>query len=347
MADDQFQAWNHYVPRLYLKRFACSPGLIWHYPLLVSHESVPLWSRLAISRAAAKHHLYTVAEEARESDEAERWLAKEFDEPAEEAIERAVTGSRMTKEHWRRLVRFFGAQHARTPANYLQSQKHWQKNLPTSMAESLDNLGQALEEVKRHGSIQRQDESEGLPTGFPLRAIVGPSDDPEMALLKVEVSAGRKLWLWGIKNILRNGGPLLALEQHQWTILNAPDGLSWFTSDHPAVQMGLGSDGSRNLGGGWGSERTVLMLPPSPRNILYTEIGVRSPEKYMVVSETRFRVMSQVMARNALRSIFAGSPMREISGLRPRHVDAAAFQREKLQWSDWHGYQSSSERFEG
>jgi hypothetical protein len=132
MSEEQFQAWNHFVPRLYLKRFSFSPGLIYHYPLLASHASVPEWNRLAISRAAAHRHLYTLAEDLGETDEVERWFAKEFDDRADEAIELAVTGAQMKPAHWRDLARFFAAQNLRTPANYSKGKSAGRKSFLSS-----------------------------------------------------------------------------------------------------------------------------------------------------------------------------------------------------------------------
>jgi hypothetical protein len=345
MADTQFQAWNHFVPRLYLKRFSCSPGLIWHYPLLVSHPSVPEWNRLAISKAAAQENLYTVAEESGESDEIERWFSKEFDNPAEEAIERAVTGATLTREHWRRLARFFGAQYARTPANYIKSQERWKSDLSASMEAALEDVRQELSRAKEQGLKVEWGVGNETNKMFPLRSTIAPSDEPGMAELCVRVSAGRKLWLWGLKHTLRPGGILEILGQHRWTILDAPDGCSWFTSDNPAVQMGLGNDATRNLGGGWGALGTVLMLPLSPRHLLYAEIGTRPPEKYTVVPVSKFEEIRRVIANNAARSIFASTRDNTVQQIRTRHVDASAFDSEKQQWRDWHEHHSDAERF--
>jgi hypothetical protein len=54
-----FQRDNHYVPCLYLKRFAASPGRVLTYRILVAHSRVPLWKSAAIKGIAYHAHLYT------------------------------------------------------------------------------------------------------------------------------------------------------------------------------------------------------------------------------------------------------------------------------------------------
>ena len=346
MAEEQFQAWNHFVPRFYLKRFVCSPGVVWHYPLLVSHSSVHEWKRISIANdsAVARSHLYTVTADTAESDDVERWLAKEFDHHADEAIERAVSGNSLTKIHWRHLARFFGAQSLRTPASYVRHQQLWKKHAPL-FDEALQNLSQDLAQVGEQNSILEPKAVSESVKAFPLRATITPSDTAGVSDVRVEIPFGRKSWLWSLKESLRNDGPLTFLEGHRWTILNAPEGHSWITSDNPAIQMGLARDGKRNLGGGWNAQNTVLMLPLSPQHMLYTEIGVRSPQKYTTVSITQFMDLNSVIAKNATRSLFASTQNQIVQELRPRQVNLSAFEYEKQQWQEWHQNHSEAERF--
>jgi hypothetical protein len=107
---------NHYVPCMYLKRFQSRPGWIFRYDLLVPNSKCPVWVEKPIDRVASAADLYTSLENGTEVDTHESWLNSEYETPSEEAIDRAVTGGRMTKEHWRRLIRFVAAQDVRTPA---------------------------------------------------------------------------------------------------------------------------------------------------------------------------------------------------------------------------------------
>lgn len=342
---DQLQAWNHFVPRMYLKRFAFSPGLLYHYPLLVSHESVPKWNRLPISKAAARHHLYTVAEETGESDEVERWFSKEFEDPANEAIERVVAELPIGRQHWRDLARYFAAQNVRTPANYLKAQARWKTELPAQMDAVIADLRAELEVASQQGIRIERGEAVISTERFPMRAIVSDSTEPGKSAVQFQLSAGRKLWLWELESSLRDDGPIQHLEAHRWTVLTAPPEHQWFTSDNPAIQLGIGLDGRRNLRGGWNSPGTVLMLPLSPRHLLYTQIGALPPERYTPVAKPQFEDICNVVAANAFRSIFSIWRDPSVENLRPRQVDEVAFRSEDQQWRDWHDEQSRAEQF--
>ena len=55
----------------------------------------------------------------------EGWLAEDYEAPADEALERATAGQRLTAEQWRHLIRFVAAQDVHSPALYrgLSSQR--------------------------------------------------------------------------------------------------------------------------------------------------------------------------------------------------------------------------------
>ena len=67
---------------------------------------MPLWRRTSTRGIAYHEHLYTKIAASGESDEVERWLGAEFEAPAEEAIEKAVSDKRLTPADWRLLARF-------------------------------------------------------------------------------------------------------------------------------------------------------------------------------------------------------------------------------------------------
>jgi len=103
---------------------------VWTYRLLVSHENVPLWRAQSYASLANHQHLYTRHLAAGAADEIENWLARDFEDPAEQAIEKVICGARMYPEDWQCLARFVAAQDVRTPARMMQLVTRWQKTLP-------------------------------------------------------------------------------------------------------------------------------------------------------------------------------------------------------------------------
>lgn len=50
MTDTYLHRDNHYVPRMYLKRFEATPGRVLTYRTLVAHVSVPVWKPQPVAR---------------------------------------------------------------------------------------------------------------------------------------------------------------------------------------------------------------------------------------------------------------------------------------------------------
>ena len=78
---------HHYVPCVYLKNFAGANGKVFVYRLLVSHPNVRTWQPFSPRGIAYHAHLYTRMVSDSESDEVEEWFGREFEAPAEEAID--------------------------------------------------------------------------------------------------------------------------------------------------------------------------------------------------------------------------------------------------------------------
>jgi hypothetical protein len=236
----QFNRDNHYVPRIYLKGWASSSNQVWTYPTLVHHERVRLWKERSTKGIGYHSHLYTKLVAGYESDGVERWLNKEFEDPAESPLRKATSDERLTPEDWQTLVRFLAAQDVRTPARLLESIKRWETTLPMTLEETLQSSVRELERARKHGKQLR------LPKGvvnneFPIRVTTERIND-EAGALRVETIAGRGLWLFSIDHLLNNTAKVLL--QHRWTILSPPKGMTWFTSDDPVIRLNYYSPGN-------------------------------------------------------------------------------------------------------
>jgi hypothetical protein len=346
MAGAEFRESNHFLPQMYQKRFAASNGKPWRYRFLVEHPNVPVWDQLPLKKAASHRHLYTLTTKGSEIDDVERFLADVIENPAEEAFELAVTGGRMNRQHWKTLIRFCLAQDIRTPAAYMKSREQY----PSMLAPVMDGLMASIKSRLEEGDTSLADSTEEdlgeFRDMFPIRSTIGPSEDPAKALLKVEVTAGRKLWLLGIRHLLRDESrPLAGAYGHRWTIVTMPEEVPLFTSDSPVVKVGFNPDGAYNLNAGWGTPGAVLLFPLSPSHLLYTVVGGSVPRRGSELSITQAREVRLLIARHAHREIFSGEKDPEVPKLRPRLVDAQQVALERAEWDKFHKEQSDSERF--
>lgn len=331
---------NHYVPQLYLKRFATSQGRILTYSILVAHSNVPVWKLNSIKGVAYHAHLYTRLVAGVETDEVEKWLNDEFETPAEEAIKKATSDMRLTKTDWRNLIRFLAAQDVRTPARLLENLQMWQKTFPGVISDTLQKSVRKIELAKKTGERVKQTKTP-YSEYIPMRVTRQIEPGQKFGQLKTEVIAGRGLWLFSIRHLLTK--TVDALLGNSWSILVPPKGLEWFTSDDPVVKLNYYSENKYDFKGGWGNPGTEIFLPLDSRHLLYTKVGQRPPSRGHVVSRSQAEMIRRFIAEHAHRFIFAESADCEVPSLHPRTVDAAILRNEHEQWRRWHEEQTKAE----
>ncbi|MDG2971217.1 DUF4238 domain-containing protein [Pseudomonas extremaustralis] len=328
---------NHYVPKLYLKQWAHN-GKILTYRLLVQNENVPLWKEQSLKGIAFHQHLYTYLAGREETDEFERWLDSEFENPAEEAIRRVVSEDRLLPEHWRRLVRFAAALDVRTPARLRQFIRNQNETLEALMNETIQRSVREMEE-----SVGR---NERLPIGLEesdvlslFKISIEPLPDGG-GLLKAETIVGRRLWIWQMRHLLVK--TLGRIPAHKWTILHAPPGMSWPTSDNPLIRLNFQDSKNYDFSGGWGVKNGDILLPLSPKHLLHTSIGNRAWRRGTTLDPKTYRLIRKIIIEHADRYVFAQDTS-DIHLIRPRLVCPQTYENELETWQDWHRSQCQAE----
>lgn len=341
MTQTDFHRDNHYVPCEYLKTWESSPGRVWTYRILVSHEKVSLWNEKSIRGIAYHAHLYTRLAVGRETDEIERWFEREYETPAADVLRKVTSNARLTPSDWRVLIRFLSAQDVRTPARLVENLQRWYKTLPDLLQNTLEESVRKLESMKARGEKPPSIEPP-LAKHFPLRIKTEIAPGQEFGTIKAETIVGRGLWLFGIEHLLTK--TVDVLHQHKWTILSPPKGMKWFTSDNPVVRLNYRGPENYDFGGGWGSKGTDIFMPLSPNHLLYTQVGIRPPLRGTQTSVRQAEMMCRCIAEHAHRMIFAVEPDVQVQKLRPRVVSADLLRDENAQWSKWHEDQTTAER---
>jgi len=329
---------NHFVSQAYLRNWSEDGHTIQAYRILVSHPNVPEWSLREIRGLAFRRDLYTrIDPEGNESDELERWIADEIESPALASISKAINSMRLSPEDWRNMALFFAAQDLRTPANFLECMERWKSDLPTLIQKTLRDSIERLKEARSKG--QKIPAVQPEPPTAGLKVDIHRNQDGSRQI-HARVTAGRAMWLQEMRRLL--GGIAKRLTKHKWSIAYPAKDHEWITSDHPALKLNYCKAGSYDFGGGWGSRGTELILPLSPRHLLYTQIGKKTDPRFEFSPE-KTRELQQLLAERAHRWIFARHPIANMSGYRPRIVDHEAFQSEERSWQRWHEEQSASE----
>jgi hypothetical protein len=331
---------NHYVTQSYLRRWSIDGNTIYGYRLLVSHENVPLWKQHSIRSIAYQKHLYTKTTKNGESDEFEKWIADEFENPAEGSINKVIEGKRLFPDDWDRLIRFAAVQYVRTPARLSENMNRWQNQIPEIQNRTLKRTQKTLEENKNY---LRNAKSIVDKNSMPFEIRIVSDSESDQSRIEINTLMGRSLWLWEMKNVLTKTFKILL--RHRWYILAAHPGFEWVTSDDPVICLNYYGNNKYDFKGGWGRKGSEIILPLSSEHLLYTQVGHKPISKHSktlnLESSIRFQ---KLFIERAFRWIFAKKPMDEIIAFRPRKVDANMFASEKIEWRNWHLNQSSEEQ---
>ena len=272
----------------------------------------------------------------------ERWLDEEFENPARDALVAAVTGQHLNRKQWRQLVRLYASQFLRTPAYFARHKDHWAKVMESDFFRARDRLVSQLPKCRDIDSdlviIDGND-------GFPLRYSIRRGDGLRR-ILRMEHVTGRKYWMWVVQSALAPNGVAAELEHYKWSILSAPAGFNWFLTDNPAVCIRRHQDGTQSLDGGWRVTNSKLMMPLSPKHLLYCRVGHEDDEQYSTVCQLVAAHLRSDIADAALRSCYSQTRDTALAAYRPRTIDRLRFQEEARQWAAFGQEHTRAEQFQ-
>jgi hypothetical protein len=330
---------NHFVPQLYLNNFAAPSGEVIEYRILVSRSSVPVWKPVNVAGTGYEKNLYTRIVRGEEADDIEQWLSREFESPAKEPFQKVLADKELTRGDWETLIRFLACQIVRTPAFLIKYLPIWNQMAPELLNLKKKDFEASLRKATESGErIVRVD----VPHREYFPMTIDRQDLPEENKVRFtrKLLVGRGLWFYTMKQTLTS--TLKVLYKHKWIILEAPARLGWFTSDDPVICLNFRSDSDYDFNGGWDRARANILFPLSPRHLMFTEIGANSYPR-QVPSRYHARLFRRMIAEHAHRRIYSLAEDGKIPQLKPRMVDAVAFQNERTLWEAWYEDQSRAE----
>jgi hypothetical protein len=333
---------SHYVPQDYLRGWSDDGVHVNAYRLLVPRPDYPVWRTHPIGGLLYFTDLYTSQRDGADSDEFERWLNEEIETPASGAFALARNGGQLAEDDWAKLALYLAALDLRTPTRYAELSEWWAARLPEIMDRRLKRAVRAAERARARGKPLVAPLPSAEARALPLR--VTTERVPEGGgFLKAELTVGRELWLGSMRSLLT--GVANRLRKHRWTILQPFGDAEWFTSDHPVVRLNFHSADDYNFGGGWDQRSGEILLPLSPRHLMYTKIGDPRPMSGVLPREHTL-MLQRIIAERASRWIIArGRPVRA-EFFRKRHVELEMFRREEDARESWHAQQSAAEGWE-
>ena len=275
-----------------------------------------------------------------EADDIEQWLNREFESPAKEPFQKVLADKELTQGDWKILVRFLASQIVRTPAFLIKNLPLWNRMAPVVLDQSLKDVDARLREARESGQKIVEDNVPHTEY-FPIKTDRKDLPEEKKVQFTTTLVVGRGLWFYTMKHTLTN--TLKVLHKHKWAILEAPASLGWFTSDDPVICLNFRSESDYDFNGGWNRARANILFPLSPRHLMFTEIGANSDPRE-VPSRYHARLFRRMIAEHAHRRIYSLAEDGKIPQLKPRLVDAVAFQNERTLWGAWYEDQSRAEQ---
>ena len=319
---------NHYVPQFYLRNWSKDGRTIYAYNLLVSDRRVPYWKKESIKNAAVWHDLYTRKIGQEEIDDFETWFDREFESPAKPVFDKLLQGERIT------LSRFVAAQHIRTPARLDSILELERQMLPSIMEDVLQKLNrQARSENYHHFQKFSAEKDDSIPLKVNL--------DKENGFVKVETIVGKGTYLYAVKHLLTE--TIKHMYGHRWNIIHAANGISFPTSDDPVICLNYRNEQNYTFNGGWGLKHANIIMPISPKLLLFTEIGSKNSCSFLDNSLYWSNFFRKIIIEHAHRSVFADVPQKGMLAINPRIVSKELYAKDRKTAIYWHKEQTSAE----
>lgn len=340
MPEPQITHANHYVPQAMLRRWSTDGTQLFTYRILVPNENFPEWKLRAVSGFAFHRDLYTICVGGKELDDFEKWVNVEFEQPGLEAIDKLLSDSQLTQADWRSIIRLVAAQDVRTPLNYIESKPRWEQSISELLDRAMPKLIKQLEEAAKQGIVLNRKIEKNEFTDIFKVSIEPPVNSDSRAAIRAEVDVGRRLWIATMRRHLTR--TVEELCSHRWSVVEPAGDAEWPLTDHPVLRLNYYKPGHYDFKGGWGNPGTEIMMPVSPRHLLYVQVGKKVANRF-TFSPEHTQLIQRLLVERAHRWVFATRPTEWVAKVRQRTADPDLFEAEEKMWEDFHPGQSKSE----
>ncbi len=324
---------NHYVQQALMRRWSKDLNNIWVYRTLVSHPRVPQWQLKPIKGLAVAENFYTVFSSGHAIDAFEKWIQEEFEDPGIEATNKLVDGTRLTPLDWTAIQNYVAAQDLRTPRSYLDSQKRLRKVLPSLLNQAWDEVIEELSTVPAEETCSVPSTSHDAFSKTIHVQLEQPTNHVKNnGFVRASVRIGRKFWTTSVREQLLQNTEIIHCER--WSVVEPFGNEQWPLTDHPVVRLNFYQTGKYNFHGGWGMKGSEILMPVSPRHLLYAQVGSRFPNRFTLSSSGTY-CFQRFLLERAHRFIFAADMSDLFARLRPRVVDPERFRAEQNDYKKW------------
>lgn len=239
------------------------------------------------------------------------------------------------------MILFVAAQDLRTPLGFIEWMGWCEQTIPAMLERVMQDSIKKMEEAIEKGIKLKLPSVRNEFTGL-IKVTTEPPANPAMdrASLRAEVTIGRRSWIASMRHLLT--GIAKKLSRHRWSVAEPADGFEWPITDHPVLRLNYYATGKYDFKGGWGQPGTQIMMPVSPRHLLYVQVGQNAANR-LTFDPNLTGLIQRFLIERAHRWVFATHPAEWVVRGRPRTVDSEIYTAEKKMWQDFHPDQLRSE----
>lgn len=327
---------NHYVPQFYLKNWSDDGKKLWTYCFLVPNHKCPYWKQTAIKSTAVWNDFYTRTVDQEELDDFEQEFNRLFETPIKHVFDRIMNNEALTEDENRAITDFVFCQWVRTPAYMFRRMNEDQKTLPKIIQKELKK---AVKEVKRNPKIinqYKEKKKEGFP--LPISAVI----NREEKRIEVDSRIGKGMYLFEVKYALDSCRK--HLKKYEWHVIEAADGIEFPTSDDPVICLNYRTENDYSFDAGWNVDNSIILMPISPKKLLFTQVGYHGDYSVLNKSERFTRLFRKMIIEHAHRYLYSRSRQNGIGLIKTRRVNLKRYIYEKDGIENWHKNQTEYER---
>jgi len=307
---------NHYVQQALTRRWSDDGNNVYAYRTLVSHPSVNEWQVKSIKGLGEQRDLYTVFQGGRESDEFEHWIQKQFEDAGIAATEKVISGTRLTPADWHAALRYVAAQDLRTPLTFIEAVQRWGQELaPAHLTKFLKEAVEEILVLRVEGALPAPSPLSDAYAGS-IKVKIDRPKDPVVGLAAVQLSVkiGRRLWIQNMRQLLIDNAAVIC--EQRWSIVEPYGDEEWPLTDQPVVRLNYYKPGNYDFGGGWGNKNSEIIMPISPRHLLYVKLGSKLPNRFAASLDIT-RHLQRFLVERAYRHVFASNLLPWVKEVRP------------------------------
>ncbi len=325
---------NHYVPQFYLKNWSKDGKTLYVYSILVANENIPLWKQVSIRNTAVWPDLYTRKNEVEEIDDFERWFSSEFEAPGKPIFDKVIRGKELSDSENILLSKFIIAQKIRTPAmlgTILDlGREKFSVAMEKVMQKFIHEVAEGINLSKKHYVVQ---DDPDIPIAITF--------DRKNRLLESKMLIGKSMYLHMIKHLLSTAEQYI--HKYYWQVIEADSRISFPTSDNPIVYFNYLGNGCYNFDIPLFSRFGYIIMPISPKKLLFCQIGKKSSAASLSNSIDWSILFRRMIIQHAHKFVFAEKPHECVSILRPRTISKELFEEERFEMIHWHGSNMAAE----